>query len=487
MLRAREIGLRKCVGAARHQLLVQFLGESVLMALLALLVALAMVEILAPTFDNFLGRPIALAYLSDWPLILLFLAIAVVAGLLSGVYPALILARFRPITALRPTTVSGSGSGLLRTALVVIQFAVSIGLGVAVVVVFAQISFARNIDVGFQKGGVVLIDAGNVSPTTRDSFANALQRNPGVKEVASSDTVPFSGRTIADTVRAPGGIGSQIFQIASISPNFTELYGVRLLSGRILSKSRGADRHQDGTPYNVLINETGAKRLGYTPQSALGKILLLRATPVTVVGVLGDIKMDGPAKPVMGTIYRYEPNFSNVVSVRVRTQGLPATLSFIDRTWRDFAPTVAMQRHFLTDDFDAQFRADERQGEIFGLFVGIAIFIACLGLFGLAAFSTERRTREIGLRKTLGANTSQIIWMLLWQFSVPVLIADVIAWPVAWYWLHDWLNGFAYRIALSPIYFAGAGGAALVVAWATVFIHVRRVANANPIHALRYE
>jgi len=146
-----------------------------------------------------------------------------------------------------------------------------------------------------------------------------------------------------------------------------------------------------------------------------------------------------------------------------------------------------MQRHFLTDDFDAQFKADERQGAIFGLFVGIAIFISCLGLFGLAAFSTERRTREIGLRKTFGAGTNDIVWMLLRQFSLPVVIANAIAWPVAWYWLHDWLNGFAYRITLSPLYFVGAGAIALVIAWATVFIHARRVANANPIHALRYE
>jgi putative ABC transport system permease protein len=166
---------------------------------------------------------------------------------------------------------------------------------------------------------------------------------------------------------------------------------------------------------------------------------------------------------------------------------MAATLSFIDKTWRAFAPTVAMQRHFLTDDFDAQFKGDERQGTIFALFVSIAIFISCLGLFGLAAFATERRTREIGLRKTFGADTNDIIWMLLRQFSLPVLIANAIAWPVAWYWLHEWLQGFAYRIPLSPLYFLAAGFVALLIAWATVFTHARRVANANPIHALRYE
>jgi putative ABC transport system permease protein len=486
MLRAREISLRKCVGAARHQLIVQFLGESVLIALLALIFALAMVELLLPAFDSFLGRPIALNYLSDWPLALAILATAVLAGLLSGVYPALVLSGFRPVAILRGPA-SGSGSGFLRTTLVVLQFAVSIGLGVAVMVVFAQISFARTIDTGFQKSGIVVINTAHIAPMATDSFAEALRRNPGISDVAISDGVPLGHNTHSDTVRPPGGISSQVLRFVSISPNFANLYHMRLLTGRLLSKSRGADRHHEKVPYNALINVTGARLLGYTPQSVIGKTFVDSDAVMTVVGVLDDVQMDGPRRPVAGTFYFYDAEHVPFVSVRVRQENLPATLSFIDKTWRAFAPTIVMQRHFLTDDFDAQFRADERQGTIFGLFVGIAIFISCLGLFGLAAFSTERRTREIGLRKTFGAGTNDIIWMLLRQFSLPVVIANAIAWPVAWYWLHDWLNGFAYRITLSPLYFIGAGAVALLIAWATVFVHARRVAGANPIHALRYE
>jgi putative ABC transport system permease protein len=493
MLRAREIGLRKVVGAARRQLIVQFLGESVLTALLALILALAMVEILLPAFDSFLGRPIALHYLSDWSLIAAILAIAVLAGLLSGAYPALVLSGFRPAAVLRANSASGSGSGFLRTSLVVLQFAVSIGLGVAVAVVFAQVSFARNIDPGFQKSGVVLINAANIAPTVRDSFAQALRRNPGISDVAVSAAVPFGHNHFFTTVRSPGGIMGQTIQFMSMSPNFTQLYHVRLLTGRLLSLSRSADRHQEKTatspepPYNALINVTGARHLGYTPQGIIGKNLIVGEARATIVGVLDDIQMDGPRSPVVATIYVYDREHAPLVSVRVRQEGMVATLSFIDRTWRAFAPTVAIQRHFLTDDFDGQFKADERQGTIFALFVSIAIFIACLGLFGLAAFSTERRTKEIGLRKAFGAETRDIIWLLLRQFSVPVLLANVIAWPVAWYYLHGWLRGFAYRITLSPLYFIGAGAAALIIAWATVFVHARRVANANPIHALRYE
>jgi len=186
-------------------------------------------------------------------------------------------------------------------------------------------------------------------------------------------------------------------------------------------------------------------------------------------------------------MYVYDPNYPASVLIKLRPDAVPQTLSFIDRAWRDFAPTKAVNRYFVDENFGKFYQADERQGELFGVFVGIAIFISCLGLFGLAAFTAGRRTREIGIRKLFGARTRDLVFLLLWQFSIPVLIANAIAWPVAWYYLHDWLQGFAYRIALSPLYFLSAGGAALAIAWATIIAHALRVARANPIHALRYE
>jgi putative ABC transport system permease protein len=243
---------------------------------------------------------------------------------------------------------------------------------------------------------------------------------------------------------------------------------------------------------NVLINAAAARSLGYSPEAAVGKTIALTppitgSAGITIAGVVADTMQDGSKNPVQGTIYLYQRALSPLLLVRIRKGHTQAALSFIDRTWHAFAPSTAMQRHFVDDDYDKQFQADERQGTLFGVFVGIAIFIACLGLFGLAAFSTERRTREIGLRKTFGAGTGDIVWMLLRQFSIPVLIANAIAWPVAWYYLHGWLQGFAYRIVLSPFYFLGAGAVALAIALATVFVHALRVARANPIKALRYE
>ena len=208
---------------------------------------------------------------------------------------------------------------------------------------------------------------------------------------------------------------------------------------------------------------------------------------MNIVGVLADVKFDGAREPAGASIYFYDPKSSANAMIRIRPDAVPQTVAFVDREWHAFAPTKAVWRHFLDDDFGALYQAEERQGELFGVFVLVAIFIACLGLFGLAAFTAGRRTREIGIRKAFGARTRDVVLLLLWQFSVPVLIANAIAWPVAWYYLHVWLQGFAYHVSLSPLYFLGAGVAALMIAWATVFVHARRVASANPIHALRYE
>jgi len=203
--------------------------------------------------------------------------------------------------------------------------------------------------------------------------------------------------------------------------------------------------------------------------------------------VIDDIKMGGPKYPSTGTVYFDVPQRLSKFSVRVRAEHLDETLAFIDKTWSAFAPGFAIRRYFLADEFNKQFEADDRQGTVFAVFVGIAIFIACLGLFGLAAFTAERRTKEIGIRKTFGAKSRQIVVLLLWQFSIPVLIANFIAWPCAYYYLHGWLEGYADRIFLNPLYFLGAGAAALMIAWATVYAHAYRMARANPINALRHE
>jgi putative ABC transport system permease protein len=498
MMRAREIALRKVVGARRIQLIVQFLGEALVTAGVALVFALALVEVLLPLFDQLLGLPIDIHYLRDWPLLAFIVAVGAMAGLLSGAYPALVLSAFRPASTMRVSSSAGRGAGLTRTALVVLQFAVSIGLGIAAAVIFAQISFTRNVDLGFRTDAVVDVNTNGVPPSTVDSFAQRLRASPDIVDAATSQAVPFSDDHNSISVHAPGATSSEEFALVPASPDFMNLYGIKLLAGRLLSEERGGDgvtanqlQGRNVQPFNVLINATAARRMGYAPQAAIGKTLTMDAlggATVTVVGVVADVKQDGPKNPVDGTMYMYWRSFPlGHLSVRVREGREQEALAFIDRTWHAFAPGTAIQRHFLDDDYNKQFLADERQGTLFGVFVVIAIFIASLGLFGLAAFTASRRTKEIGIRKVFGARVRDVVFLLLWQFSIPVLIANAIAWPVAWYYLHDWLQGFAYRITLSPTYFLGAGAIALGIAWATVFVHALRVARANPIHALRYE
>ncbi|HVW72582.1 MAG TPA: ABC transporter permease [Rhizomicrobium sp.] len=495
-LRAREIALRKTHGATRRQLIVQFLGEAVLTALLSLVIALALVEILQPAFSRLLQHLIALPYDGAW--LSLLVLIAMLAGLLSGIYPALVLSGLRPSTILRTGNSGHAASGGLQTVLVVLQFAVSIGLGIAVMVVFGQVSFARNIDLGIAKDNLLVVNGNGLLPLDGGaSFVQRLKSNPGILDVAMTEAVPFGTYGVGLTsAQLPGHADMIALNQLTIGTHAPRLLGMRLVAGRLLSDKRAQDQldAQGGSQkgandgHNILIDSTAATSMGFTPQQAIGKTIILGKTHLRIVGVLANVKFAGALEPPRPTMYVYDPHDMNgAVLVRLRPGTEQQTLSFIYRAWHDFAPTKATTHFFMTDVLGRQYGADEREGQLFGIFVVIAIFISCLGLFGLAAFTAGRRTREIGIRKVFGARTRELVFLLLWQFSIPVLIANLIAWPIAWYCLHDWLQGFAYRIALSPVYFAAAGLAALLIAWATILAHALRVAGANPIHALRYE
>jgi putative ABC transport system permease protein len=497
MLRAREISVRKSVGASRGHLIVQFLGESVLMALFAMALALATVEMLLPAYAAFLQRPIAFHYLADWPLSLTILGLAIVAGLLSGSYPALVLSGFRPATVLRTNHSGQTGSGRLRVILVVLQFAVSIGLGISAMVVFRQIGFARNVDVGFQQSNIVVLGAFELAPRSRETLAQALRSNPHVLATALSSAVPFTGENSLGVVQLPGQPELLTVNKIIMSPEFPQLYDIPLIAGRLLSRKHGDDTLSDATSvgelvpanegHNVLLNEAAAARFGYTPQQVIGKTIVYNGNHVSVVGVLGNVKMDGALEPEKPTVYFADRNVTWALSVRIDGQDIPGTLAFIDQTSRAFAPATFLSRYFLSDGFGTLYRSDEKQGVMFSIWVAIAIGIAGLGLFGIAAFTTQRRNKEIGIRKVFGARALDIVRLLLWQFSIPVLIANVIAWPVAYYYLHHWLAGYAYRIVLSPLYFVAVGAAALGIAWITILGHTMRVARRNPILAMRYE
>ena len=373
-----------------------------------------------------------------------------------------------------------------------LQFAVSIALGIAAIVVFRQISFARNIDLGFHQSNIVALSAFELTPSRRESLAQALRSYPGVRNTALSSAVPFRGDNALGVARLPGQPDLMTVNKVIISPEFPRLYDIPLIAGRLFSESHGEDTLSDWTipaneGHNVLLNVAAAARFGFTPQQAVGKTLVYSGNHVNVVGVVGDVKMDGAREPVKPTVYFNDPYGTWMLSVRLDGRDIPGALTFIDKTSRAFAPGTSLWRYFLSDSLETLYRSDEKQGVMFGICVAIAILIACLGLFGIAAFTTQRRTKEIGIHKVFGARTRDIVRLLLWQFSIPVLIANLIAWPVAYFYLRHWLESFAYRITLNPLYFLGATAVALGIAWITVLGHALRVARGRPIHALRYE
>jgi putative ABC transport system permease protein len=497
-LRAREISLRKCMGATRRQLIIQFLGESVLMTLVALVLALALVEVLLPSYSSFLQVPLTLHYLSDWPLMLAILGIAILAGLVGGFYPALVLSGFRPATVLRANQSGNPGSGKLRATLVVLQFAVSIGLGIAATVVFQQIDFVRHLDLGFRRDNIVITGTNRLSPASMEAFAQALARGPGIIGVTRSSQIAFSGAGNVMVVQKPGDQHMYTPTHFAVTPDYFQLYGIKIVAGRGFSANRGEDvftytesltapDEAKNEGHNVMINAKLARNLGYSPAGIIGQTFIFGKARMKVIGVTTDTLIEGARTPPVAMVYVYAPNFPQNLSIRVQAGRTQEAMAYIERVSRAFVPNVLMTRTFLDDTFERLYSADKKQGQMFAIFVAIAIVIACLGLFGLAAFTAGRRTKEIGIRKVFGARIRDVVWLLLWQFSIPVLIANLIAWPIAWYYLHGWLQGFSYRIVLSPFYFLGAGLMALLIAWATVFSHARRVAAANPIHALRYE
>lgn len=492
-LRAREIALRKLGGARRGQLIAQLLLEAILTALLSLAVALCAVEILLPVYNRFLDRTIGFPYLADWPVLAALVGGAIAVGLISGAYPAFVLSAFRPAAAFRPGLRELGSPSVLRTGLVVAQFAISIALGIATLVVFEQISFARQADLGFNRDGVVILRGiSRLTPSAQDSFAAELATDRQVLGTAYSNVVPLdTGGVGAVSIRAAGAPTVSSAIAVAAQPGFPAVYGARLVAGRLLSNSRG----EDVSRQNMLINEAGARRLGFTPAEAVGKTVELDGSNrAAIVGVVKDMKLQGTKRAAIPVLYffnRFNGDASQegatMLSIRVRGEQLVDTLSFIDKTWHAFLPGVPIDRYFLSDAFESLFQPDEKQGELLGLFSGIAVFVACLGLFGLTVFTAERRTKEIGVRKIAGAQTGDILGLMLWRISVPVLIANLIAWPVAYYYLSRWLEGYAYRISLSPVYFLAGAAAALLIAWGTVFVHTLRLACASPVRALRYE
>lgn len=510
--RAREVALRKVLGANRRQLMVQFVGESILVASFAMLLALTFVEVMMPAFATFLDADLRINYLGDGGLLLPIIGLVLLVGAAGGIYPAFYLSRFQPARVLKANKSSADahGSGQLRNILVVGQFAVSIGLIICTAVVYAQTVFARTADPGYQRDGLVQINGvGRLQLQPRmDSLINEIRKVEGVRSVGRTGIGVATNNSSNTGVQLPGKAEPVSIGSYSVDEGFFGTMGIKLLAGRLLDEGRPMDSSTRPFPQdaaaerafaqrgvNVVVNELAAKRMGFrSPQEAIGKTVRAAlvdeefggSVPITVVGVVQDSRFRSVREPVDAIIFTID--FNNQNWMVVRYDGNPSEVrAGIEAAWKRVAPDVPLDAEFSDDIVRELYEAEEARAQIFASFAALSIVVGCLGLFGLAAFTAERRTKEIGIRKVLGARTQDIVRLLVWQFSKPVVVANLIAWPIAWWLMRDWLNSFDTRIDLNPGLFLGAGLLAMLIAAGTIIGHAVKVARANPVFALRYE
>jgi putative ABC transport system permease protein len=518
--RAREVALRKVLGANRKQLITQFLAESVLIAAIAMLLALALVELLLPALSHFLDADLAMQYFGWNGMLLPIVALTLIVGAAGGVYPAFYLSRFQPAVVLKAnkSSAEASGSGWLRNALVIAQFAVSIGLIICTAVVYAQTVYARTVDPGYHRDGLIQIEnLGRRQLVERaDSITEEMARVPGVVSVGRSGIGVATQNNNNSGVQVPGQSEPVTIGNYSVDADFFRTMGIRLVAGRVFDRNRAGD---DSTVpiastdpqsraavnaaesalvrrgINVVINELAARRMGFTnPADAVGKTVGVAyfdpedgVVPTHIIGVVHDSRFRSIREPIDPIMFRFDRTYSGTLLVRYDGRDPAAARANVERAWRRLAPDVPYDGVFSEDKILELYTAEQARAKVFAGFAMLAVIVACLGLFGLAAFTAERRTKEIGIRKVLGARTRDIVRLLAWQFSKPVIIANLIAWPIAWWAMRKWLDNFDARIDLGPTPFVAAGLLALVIAIGTIAGHAFKVARANPILALRYE
>jgi putative ABC transport system permease protein len=483
MQRAREVGMRKVVGAYRAQLVGQFFAESLLVAVMATGLGLLALEFLLPGFSRLAGRSLSFDIVRDPMLLIGALGIAVLAGLVAGSYPALHLSAFRLADVLKGSTTRGKRGTNLRRALVVLQFAIAVTLIVGTLVIRKQLDYVLHARLGFDKEQLLVIDR----PGPKNQFDGVraeLLRNSAIVDVTGSSRVP--GRNMPTYTAYPQvGNGDQRWDlpILDVGYHFLDTYRIDLLQGRNFLPQFPADGQK-----SLIINETMARKLGW--QSAVGKQIRLGSPDAparTVIGVVRDFHVKSLHDEIEPLMLDYDPSSIYYLTARIQPGKIPEALTFIRSVVERVSPGTPFQYSFLDDEFNNMYHSDEQTAEIVGIFSFLAILVAALGLFGLASFTAEQRTKEIGIRKVLGASVSGLVSLLTREFVLLVLIANVIAWPITYLLMSRWLEEFAYRINIGLWSFVLAGVIAILIASATVSYQAIKAALANPVEALRYE
>ncbi|HVS96757.1 MAG TPA: ABC transporter permease [Puia sp.] len=481
--RAREVGVRKVIGALRSQLSMQFIGESVILCLLAFVLTVVLCGLLTPLFNQLAGKTIGTGIFSNAANVLTLLALALLVGIAAGFYPALVLSSFRPIAVLKGRFAGGAKGTLLRKGLVVVQFSISILLLIGTAIVYSQLDFMRSGNLGFNKAQTIVI------PTNSD-------KNVAIFKQSLSDIRAVLGSTYSSSVFGEGLFNEYTelqnrkgemqkgdLDLYTVDYDFIPQFGLQLAAGRNFSRDRPTDSTQA-----MIINETAARMLGYrSPQQALGRAFAQWGRRGQVIGILKDFHYLSLKHGIKPMVMRIEPFGYYQLSVKLSTAKLPQTLKTIAGKWSQALPNRPFEYRFLDEIFDEQYRSETRFGRLFVNFAVIAIFISCLGLLGLASCNTLQRAREIGVRKILGATTAAIVRLLSAEFMRLIAIAFLIATPLASLIMHRWLSAFAYRTPVPWWIFAAAGATAVLIAFITISWQCIRAAIANPVESLRSE
>ncbi|WP_158993361.1 ABC transporter permease [Mucilaginibacter sp. L196] len=485
--RAREVGVRKVLGSARKHLMFQFLAESTMVTFIAVIIALAAAMLVLPAFNHFAGKNIVVnSHTLIWLAPSALIAILLI-GFLAGLYPAFFLSAFNPMQVLKGKISAGFKGGALRSFLVVFQFSISIFLIIGTLVIYNQLHYIQNRDLGYNRNQVLIIEHAFELGDHAKTFKQEIKQLPGVTNATLSGYLPTTSNRSTGIFYKEAAVDpkrSLFPQIWSVDEDYISTLAMKIKSGRDFSAQMPSDSNA------IVINEAAAKFLGFT--DPVNKIIFRSSggpnptyKPYTIIGMVKDFNFSSLRDNISPVVMQLNADNSSL-SIKVNTANIPALLSQIEAKWKDFTP-VHFQYTFMDQDFDAMYRSEQRIGTIFIAFTTLAIVIACLGLFGLAAYAAEQRTKEIGIRKVLGASIATIAGMLSLDFIKLVCISILIASPIAWYLMQKWLQDFAYRIGIGWWVFAIAGVAALFIAFITISFQSIKAAIANPVTSLRSE
>jgi putative ABC transport system permease protein len=481
--RAREVGLRKVVGSRRGPLIMQFLSESTFFTIISLIISIVLLIVLLPKFNMLAGKSFGLQVVHSPAVLLSLLGIILVVGILGGSYPAFFLSRFSPVTVLKGEITQGSAGSLFRKILVVIQFSISVIMIICTMVVFRQLNYLKTMDQGFDQKNVINLQLNRGMGQKYPVLKEALLGNPNISYVTSTNTAigEGSGKVIFN-VETDQGMSQRGINFAVVDHDFVDALGIKIVDGRDFQEDMPSD-----TLTGVVVNETFVKRMGWADpigkKVELGDENTIRAR---VIGVMKDYHQTGMYNEIESLLLIYR-TLNNVVYVKLQDRDIQQTLKYIENKWMEVFPDQPFTYTFLSERFNRQFEADEKRGFIFTLFTILAILIACLGLFGLASYMVEQRTKEIGIRKVFGANENIILRLISRDFLLLVTVSIVIAFPVAYYFMHNWLQNYVYRTSIGVTLFVIAALLTILITFITISYKAYQAAIMNPANSLKTE